>query len=428
VLAPSRTLGLGGAYAGLAEGVDGVNANVATPGVRAAYSGRHVDYDLTASISLPGSFASTDFENCGTLPNCVGSASNFVYGNAGVLLQVGPFGGALTLDATTYTLKSPLGNLTNFGLLRAHAIVAWAFLKYQLVVGVGVQGAAMSFSSTQIPLPAAPSGVAPEAGMLLKLDDQPWRLGASVRAPVSGGLSGTAASSSSTIILPSSVVVPGEITIGFALQLGPRPLNPKWEDPSDDLEPLRKRIDEERSARAQRDAAVVAAIPEGPARKAKQRELDSVERAIRRVEDARLDAEEKRIHAAHDARFANWPRPKLLVAADAVITAPVDKAVAVSSFIDQTSMAYGRSWTVSPRLGIEGEPVVDRLKLRLGTYLEPSLFDGGSARQHFTFGGDLKLFSWNFFGILEPTTWQISFATDLAPRYTNWGLSLGVWR
>lgn len=434
MLAPSRILGMGGAYAGLAEGVDGVNANVATPGVRAAFSGRHVDFDLTASVSLPGSFASTDFENRGSLPSRgSANASDFIYGNAGFLLQWGPFGTALTIDATSYKLQSPLGNATSVGLVRAHAIVAWAFLKYQLVVGIGVQGTTLSLSSASffgapLPLPAAPSGVAPEAGVLLKLDDQPWRLGVSAHAPVSGGVSNAGGGTSgSTFVLPSSVVLPGQITIGFALQLGPRPLNPKWEDPKDDLDPLRARIDKERDERAKIDAMELATIPEGPSRKTRQHELDTREHAIRRVEDARMDAEEKKVHAEHDARFANWPRPRLLVVADAVITAPVDNAVAVSSFLDQKNEPYGGSWTVSPRLGLEGEPVINWVKLRLGTYLEPSLFDG-SARQHFTFGGDLKLFSWNFFGILDPTTWQISFATDLAPRYSNWGISLGVWR
>jgi hypothetical protein len=431
VLGPSRILGLGGAYAGLAEGVDGVNANIAAPGVRAPFSGRHVEVDVTASVSLPGSFASTDFENRGTIPSRGdANASSFIYGNAGLLLQVGPFGSALTIDATSYKLQSPFGNATSVGLVRAHAILAWAFLKYQLVVGVGVQGATLSFSSAslfgnQLPLPAAPSGVAPEAGVLLKLDDQPWRLGVSAHLPVYGSVTGQ---STNTFILPSSVVLPGQITIGFALQLGPRPLNPKWEDPKDDLEPLRARIDKDREERARRDAAELATIPEGPAHKTRQRELDGREHGIRRVEDARMDAEAKTVHDAHDARYLNWPRPRLLVVADAVITAPVDKAVAVSSFLDQTNQPYGGSWTVSPRLGLEGEPVIDRVKLRLGTYLEPSLFDNGSARQHFTFGGDLKLFSWNFFGILDRTTWQISFATDLAPRYSNWGISLGVWR
>ncbi len=151
VLGPSRLLGLGGAYAGVAEGVDGVSSNVATPGVRAPYSSHHVDYDLTASVSLPGSFSSTDFENRGgggaSMPSGQqsSSASNFIYGNAGVLLQVGPFGAAFTVDASSYTLESNAFHvLGSPAIVRAHAIVAWAFMNYQLVVGVGACGVAMS--------------------------------------------------------------------------------------------------------------------------------------------------------------------------------------------------------------------------------------------------------------------------------------------
>jgi hypothetical protein len=440
VLGPSRILGLGGAYAGVAEGVDGVTSNVAAPAVRAAYSSNHVEIEPTASVTFPGSFSSTDFENRGTLPRGSANASSFLYGNLGALLQVGPFGGALTLDATSYTLESPNGGALNFRLLRAHAIAAWAFLKYQLVVGVGLSGVTMNLASSAVPL-APPSGIAPEAGMLLRLDDQPWRLGVSARAPVSGGVGGEVSTDANgnqvagycatnppaPCILPSNVVLPAEITIGFALQLGPRPLNPRWIDPSSEIAPLRERIQGQRDERRRQYDAAAAKLSEGPALDALRHEQDRRERAIRRVEDERIDAEEDRIREAHEARFANWPRPKLLVVADAVITAPVDNAVAVSSFLDQVFEGYGRSWTVSPRLGLEGEPFPDRFKLRFGTYLEPSLFDGGSARQHFTFGGDLKLFEWNLFGILKPTVWQLSFATDLAPRYSNWGVSLGVW-
>ena len=432
MLAPSRTLGLGGAYAGLAEGVDGTASNVAAPAVRAPFSSHHVDFDLTASISLPGSFSSTDFENRGTLPGGSG-AENFVYGNAGLMLQVGPFGASFTIDATSYTLAGPNDTTLNARILRAHAIVAWAFLQHQVIVGVGLQGATMNLATSGLPL-APPSGIAPEAGMLLKLDDQPWRIGFSARAPVSAGVGAGVTPGPDGIrrvgdyILPTSVVVPAQLQAGLAVQLGPRPLNPKWLDPRDQIAPLREKIEEIRAERAKRDASELGAMPAGPARTARQRELDATERAIRRVEDARFDAEEHKLAAEREARYWNWPRPKVLVVLDAVVTAPVDSAVAISSFIDKTNDIYGRSWTVSPRYGIEGEPLVDRFRLRFGGYLEPSLFQDGTARQHFTFGGDIKLFQWNFFGILAPTIWQLSFAVDLAPRYTNWGLSLGVWR
>ena len=440
MLAPSRTLGLGGAYAGLAEGVDGTASNVAAPAVRAPFSSHHVDYDLTASISLPGSFSSTDFENRGSLPRGSADAGNFIYANAGLMLQVGPFGASFTIDSTSYTLTAPGGTAAapsgatlDARILRAHAIIAWAFLKHQLVLGVGLQGATMSLATGGLPL-APPSGVGPEAGMLLKLDDQPWRVGFSARAPVSGAVGAGVTPGPDGVrrvgdyILPLSAVVPAQLTAGLAVQLGPRPLNPKWVDPSDQIAPLREKIEALREEREKRDSAELATLPEGPARTARQRAMDKTERAIRIVEDARIDAEERKLAAERDARYQNWPRAKVLVVLDAVVTAPVDNAVAISSFLDQKSESYGSSWTVSPRFGIEGEPIVDRFRLRFGGYLEPSLFDGGTARQHFTFGGDLKLFQWDFFGVLAPTIWQISFATDLAPRYTNWGLSLGVWR
>ncbi len=450
MLGPSRIVGLGGAYTGVAEGVDGVTSNVAAPAVRAPYSSHHVDIDLTASVSLPGAFSSTDFENRGALPSSQGSssASGFVYGNAGLLLQVGPFGGAFTIDATSYTLTAPSGQALAVRVLRAHAIVAWAFWRHQLVIGAGACGASMNLPSNALSL-APPSGLAPEVGMLLKIDDEPWRFGLSGRAPVIAGVGGqvttdvngfkTVAGCTAAVgtpgslcpFLPTSVVLPGQIDIGFALQLGPRPLNPHWIDPTSELEPLRQTIEDQRTERAKRDAQELAAAPDGLVRSKLRRELDSVEKAIRRVEEARVSAEEQRVQDAHDARYKNWPRPKLLIVVNTVITAPVGNAVAVSSFLDQTNKpAYGGSWTISPRVGLEGEPVPDRFKLRFGSYLEPSLFDGGSARQHFTFGGDLKLFHlWDFLGsFLSKTTWQLSFATDLAPRYTNWGISLGAWQ
>jgi hypothetical protein len=430
VLGPSRILGLGGAYAGLAEGVDGVTSNIAAPGVRAPYSAHHVEFDVTASIYFPGTFSSTDFDNRGSLPtNTSVNASDFLYGNAGILVQVGPFGAAFTADLTSFTLGS-----ISFRIVRAHAIAAWGFFGQQLIVGAGISVATMNLISGFAPI-APPSGVGGEGGVLLKLDDQPWRLGVSARSPISGGVGGdlttnpmTGVKTAGGYIVPQNVVFPAQFEAGFALQLGPRPLNPKWIDPAEDLAPLRRATEETREARTARDEAELALLPEGAVRALRRRELESVEQAIRRVEDAHVSAEEKRIQQAHDARYLNWPRPKVLVVADAVVTAPSSNTVAISSFINRTLESYGRSWTISPRVGLEGEPWLDRFRLRFGSYLEPSLFDGGSARQHFTFGGDFKLLTWDVFGIFpKGNTWQLSFATDFAPRYTNWGVSLGVW-
>ena len=92
------------------------------------------------------------------------------------------------------------------------------------------------------------TGAAPEVGALLMPTGTRWRIGATARAPVSGntgvnvlgesilgGTDNTTACSPASgarcvggFYVPSRVVMPWEVEAGFALQLGPRPLNPGW--------------------------------------------------------------------------------------------------------------------------------------------------------------------------------------------------------
>jgi hypothetical protein len=67
------------------------------------------------------------------------------------------------------------------------------------------------------------------------------------------------------------------------------------------------------------------------------------------------------------------------------------------------------------------------VKGRVGSYLEPSRFTDGFGRQHFTFGADVRLADFNFFGLLGDTVWRASFVGDVAPRYSNFGLAVGAW-
>jgi hypothetical protein len=65
--------------------------------------------------------------------------------------------------------------------------------------------------------------------------------------------------------------------------------------------------------------------------------------------------------------------------------------------------------------------------LRVGTYVEPSRYEAGTPRQHFTFGGDVRLFPIDFWGLLPTANWKIGFVIDLAPRYENYGIAIGNW-
>jgi hypothetical protein len=84
----------------------------------------------------------------------------------------------------------------------------------------------------------------------------------------------------------------------------------------------------------------------------------------------------------------------------------------------------------SPRLGLETEAVPNWVKLRAGTYGEPTRFDTPNARGrlHGTLGFDVKLFPWTVFGLFhESTVWRVSAALDAAERYLNTSFGVGVW-
>jgi hypothetical protein len=196
----------------------------------------------------------------------------------------------------------------------------------------------------------------------------------------------------------------------MALQFGPRPLTPAWVNPRDDSAELRARIARER---ARRKASGIT-----------EREED----AIRRVEDAELEAETDRIRIARQRRDANWPRERLLFLASLLVTGASNNAVSVIGFVDQERDGAGKSIVLSPRVGLETEPIVDRMKVRLGTYLEPSRYELGFPRQHFTFGSDIKLFRFKGFWFIPENDICAIGAIDVAPRFVSIGASICVWR
>ncbi len=143
-----------------------------------------------------------------------------------------------------------------------------------------------------------------------------WRIGATVRAPVSGGIFGQDVTTDAKglrragdFILPERVVLPWEVEAGVAYQLGPRPLNPGWENPHEEEGWLRRRIAADRARRAAEDEAALA-IARPEARRALAAELDAEEASLRGIEDQRLDAEVELLKKARRARYANWPRER----------------------------------------------------------------------------------------------------------------------
>jgi hypothetical protein len=413
--------------------------------VREPFSFEWFDFDLDLGVSFPGSFANTDFDNHGANANgSFDQVNDFVYVNFGGQIQLGAFGVSATADLLSYGIPSTKGG-PSLSLIsgRYHLLAAYALLHDQIAIGAGLRGVSMQLSASQSPLnpeeetfntnaDLTMTGVSPETGVLVKPDNLPLRFGATLRAPVTGATISSQATTVNGIsrdgglIVPDKITLPWELETGIAVQVGPKPLNPPWPNPHDQEESVRQHIEEERARRArEHEEAVAHADP--AEREGLRSSLEKEEESLRIVEDARMRAEGARLLAARKARFENWPRPRILLVASALVTGTSTGAVALEGFINQTIESVGQRVTVSPRFGIEAEPVQNWLVARVGSYVEPSRFPGVDARQHFTFGGDLKLLPWDMFGVTPGQVWRVSAVIDVAPRYVDWGISFGAW-
>ena len=80
-------------------------------------------------------------------------------------------------------------------------------------------------------------------------------------------------------------------------------------------------------------------------------------------------------------RYRNeWPRRYHLLTIDLWFTGRLSDAVGVDSFLFQTVQRSGEKITISPRIGYESEPWPKRMKLRVGSYLEPTRFAASRAQ------------------------------------------------
>jgi hypothetical protein len=438
VLAPSRATGLSGAFAAYAEGVDAIDSNAAAVAVRAPYSLDWFDFDLTFGVGFPATFRRTDFDNDGA----VGFTYNdFLFYTLGGQVEIGPWGVGLLGDFQRYDVVSAtsganLGGTETLG--RLHALVGRYFFGGRLSIGAGARIVTLSVDTTQDGGPTnqlTMDGVGPEIGVLVRPDYEPWRLGATFRAQVTGhASSGTDAAGTGTSLLrPASISLPWELELGAAIQVGPRPLNPHWLDPQEQEERVRQQIDEDRSLRRAAQQAEIEGIAGEAPRSERREQLDYQESFVRRQEDEQLESARQSLLLERKARYANWPRERITVLLALLVSGKSDDAIGLEAFFaaqaGNASSSFkrsGQSVSYSPRLGLEGEPLPDRIQTRIGTYIEPSRF-GRIARQHFTFGFDVKLFPWSMFGIAGDQIWRIGGVTDLAPRYQSFGLSIGAW-
>ncbi len=429
-----------------AQAVEGVYNNAAAPAVREPFSVKWVDIDPSVGISLPGAYGNTDFDNRGENGNAqtVQRTNRFLSFNAGIQVQLGQLAFNVLGDFLNYEVSSSIGAPVSLTLGRIHAVAAYAFLNNQLVLGAGARIAVLNLAESNTSLGALVRmvGVGPQVGAIVKPNNVPWRLGVTARAPVDGSpfsfgttpaRPANGVQQAGQFVLPTRITEPWEIEAGVAYQLGPRPLNPVWIDPHDQERELIAEIEHRRLVRAEAHRAELAGLApptNGEERNAQALHFETIAREdedLSAAEDKELGEASERLREERKARYLNWPREHLLLLASVLLTGPSSDAVALEGFIDQRRELVGQALSASPRFGVEAEPIPNLIRGRAGTYFEPSRFTDASHRQHFTFGGDLRLFSWNLLGLVPTTTWRLSAFVDIAPRYQNFGISFGPW-
>jgi len=403
VLGGARVTGLGGAYSPIAEGVAGFSTNAASPAVRPLWSHSWFDFDLDASITFPNLLAQTDFYNSGSKSF---EYKNFVFGTLGLNLQFGNWGVGGSFTGQTYSLGGDVASSLQLQLARSNLLLARSLLEGQLVIGAGLRVASLAFNATEGDSTKnlfTTTSAGYEAGIFVAPLKLPMRFALTGRSKMNPD----APQDSPDLLrdvngqvyvngrdkwyLPQSVELPWEVEAGFALQLGPRPLNQPWVNthhpPDDYLEEIR--------------------LVDGTVIRRK---------SVKYAEDK-----------AHQ-RYRALPREKALLVGSVLVSGPVADAVGLESFLVQYVQRSGTRAVVTPRVGVEAEPFANAVQLRAGSYLEPSRFAGRTPRLHGTLGVEFRLFRWSVFGLLEDdTSWRIGAYADAARGYASWGVTAGIW-
>jgi len=445
VYSGSRVVGLGGAYVAVAEDVDGDLHNPAAPAVRPFYSTDNFDYWLGFAVSFPADIENMDFFNSGSPTAVSGTQDDFVFATPALNLQWGTFGVGATIALQNYGIgdaavtadgvSASLGIAVN----TSHLQAANAFFDGQLVAGVGIR------SLTQVVEARTESvsrrlfktgGSGGELGLLYRPNNQPFRFGLALRSaietqpefskdllPDANGDVTIPRGAGEVMYLPEQVSSPWDVNVGAAIQLG-RNFNPVWRSSAERAERAalyyRTRAldrEEERRRRLAEATSESERVKISAELEAAQEQDD--ERLERAIDNARLLTQ---------VENAAMPPYYVLVSAALVVSGEADEAVGVDSFLSQVVNRSGQAVVFSPRIGAESEVWPRLLKVRAGSYLEPTRFESSSPRWHATAGCDVRLIRWNVLGLWpDHYLWRVSASVDVSERYFVWGLSIGGW-
>jgi hypothetical protein len=449
VISTSRVVGLSGAATSLAQGVEGGLQNPAAVAYRGPQWPDWYDYWLALGVTYP--FQAGDFYNSGDFVRNTRSIDDdaTLFLIPGAYWQMWNFGIGLTIDSQFVKLQLAAGapggdgDTLRLRFTTFHIQAGYGFLDGQLILGGGLRILReRAYLSDRIVSPGdayRTLGLGAEIGLMIKPHNKRWNLGASVFPKISTGLR-TRGSVIETpdgeltidgFFLPRKTEIPTSGSVGFSYQFGPRPTNPPWisaeQLASDELERLNRRKD--RLKREEKEELASAPVRCGS-------QADICKRAIRQryarkhaaLKAARKEMKKLAWEQLRKEYRWDWPRRYYLLTVDLWFNGRVDGGVGVESFLAQIVQRSGQQITVSPHIGFESEVWPTRMKIRVGTYLEPSRFSQSSARMHGTFGFDVSLFRWSVFGLWpRDYRWQVTTAFDFARDYGSFSVGIGGW-
>jgi hypothetical protein len=371
----SRVTGMAGAFTGIAEESVAIQFNPAAIAQRTYYSLDWFDWLIDWDFLAPGLLQGDNFDynNSGYT-----TSDEFLSYAVGGGLQFGEFGvgvylvGQIANLESTANLTVPLQNRSQQGYLS----FGYGLLEHQLILGAGTRVAYLALDE-ELTFGRIWSSwsMGFDLGAIYRPRDLPLRFGASLAT--STFELGTASCETGTcpggFIPPQDVVSPWIVRLGGAWYLafdGQRFNPPRLSaTPSSGTDELHYRMDQ------------------------------------------------------GDLKGTYLGGRYFMVSADLVFVSPVANAIGIDGLTRQERLESGQHWSVSVALGLEAEVVARRLRLRAGSYWEPSRYEGQPGRIHATAGWLLRMFDFR----IPLMGWRgISFqvAVDLAYHYTNITLSL----
>lgn len=407
VLGSGRIVGMAGAYSAIATGIDGASLNPAGFAERAEHEIDWWEWEVTGGIWFGGLFSNNDVDNNGSSELGSADALGLALGGR---LQFANLGFGLNTFIQAYELEDDNGeNSTSVTFTNTRFGGGYVFAKGDLVLGLALRALTFDLDGAGDENATITfSGIGAEMGALYRPGLRRYRVGAVFRTPVeskpeaSDETTGGGVTSTDGFVLPATVHAPWEAVLGFAYQFGPRRSNVVWRHTKDIKQHLARRIQTSTYvAPGTYGGPYHPQLPKDPAR--------ALEVAIEN------DRESERRY------IATQPRRYLLLSTDFLLFGPTDKGQSVEAFLIQQREPSGRKVSVGVRAGAETEVIDNRLKFRVGSYLEPARTESGSYRAHGTAGSDVRLFDlwgWSLRG---------TGTIDLAKRYFNWGVAIGFW-